>query len=136
MKRIKLLLMVFLSSCSINYRYSSSKSIDISNDKVQQIPVVVDLIVDTIRVKGGATNKYEYRLNDKLIKDTKKLAISNDIKLYGIDVLVFPTYEIGIQNNTIAVIVKGYPGKYKNFRKIKEEDIKYLNIDNRIIINK
>ena len=60
------------------------------------------------------------------IEDVKTLLVAEVLRKANADVLVEPRYVIETINNESIITVSGYHATYKNFRPIKEEDIKLI----------
>ncbi|GAB4281663.1 MAG: hypothetical protein Kow0068_06180 [Marinilabiliales bacterium] len=112
-------LITLLSSCSV-MKTSTSKALDIYGAGVIQIPVVVDLEVSEKKVTGSSEG---YSSN---IESIKQDAIADALKSSNADVLVEPKFETETSGGITKATVTGFPATYKNFRSLKEEDIKLL----------
>ena len=110
---------IVLFSCS-SVKTNTSKSLDIYGAGVIQKPVIVDLVVKEIKITGFATGS--------AVENVKSMAVANAINKANVDVLVEPVYEITTSNGKTTVTVTGFPGSYKNFRPMVEEDVKILEI--------
>jgi hypothetical protein len=106
---------ILFSSCS-STKINTAKSIDIYGAGVIQKPVIVDLVVKETKVTGFATGNG--------LETVKSMAIANAINKANIDILVEPKFEITTAGDKTTVTVNGFPGTYKNFRPMVEEDLK------------
>ena len=110
-----------LTSCSV-LKTNTSKTMDIYGAGVLHRPVIVDLEVSETKVTGNAM------LKGLLIDAVKQNAVTDALRKSGADVLVEPRFEIKCSRGYTSIAVIGFPATYKNFRSIKEEDIKLLNV--------
>ena len=123
MKKVLLLLsLIILASCSTT-KSGTSKSIDIVGPGVIHKPVIADL--DVSQEKISASSTFE-RLESMEV--AKNEVIRKALKNSNADVLVEPTFESTTTNGKTDLTVSGWPAKYKNFRQVNEEDIKFLEI--------
>ena len=123
MKRILLLLSVIIfTSCSTT-KSGTSKSIDIVGPGVIHKPVIADLDVEQEKISATATfNGIES------LDNARNEVIRKALKTANADVLVEPSFESTTSGGKTDLTVYGWPAKYKNFRQLTEEDIKYLEI--------
>jgi len=112
-------LIALLTSCSV-MKTSTSKTLDIYGAGVVQNPVLVDLEVSEKKVTGSSEG---YSSNLETIKQD---AIAEALKSSNADVLVEPKFETETSGGKTKATVTGFPATYKNFRPLKEEDIKLL----------
>jgi len=118
---IVLVLSIFASSCGVSVmKTTTSKTLDIHGAGVVQNPVLVDLEVKETKVTGTAEGW------NSSLEALKQNAIADAIAKTEADVLVDPKYQTETSNERITVTVTGFPATYKNFRPMKEEDIKLL----------
>jgi hypothetical protein len=110
----------YLVSCGTMSKSFTARTQQINKGEIVQNPLLADLDVKDIKVSGTATGKSIYR------EAVKQEAIANALKSSNADVLIEPSYEITTINDKITITVTGRPAVYKNFRTIKEEDIKLL----------
>ncbi len=110
-------LIVVLSSCS-SLKTNTAKSMDIYGAGVIQKPVIADLLVKETKITGFATGTG--------VENVKSMAIANAINKANVDVLIEPMYEITTTSGKTTVTVTGFPGTYKNFRPMVEDDVKLL----------
>jgi len=110
-----------LTSCSV-LKTNTSKTMEIYGAGVLHRPVIVDLEVSETKVTGNAM------LKGLLIDAVKQNAVTDALRKSGADVLVEPRFEIKYSRGYTSIAVIGFPATYKNFRSIKEEDIKLLNV--------
>ena len=85
----------------------------VDNHGVAVMPVMADLVVDSERsfTKLKAPNGMLTSLDDLKRKATGKLLVTS-----GADVVIGPQYIITKERDTIEVAVRGYLGRYNNFR--------------------
>ena len=117
-----ILISAFMTSCIIKKtETATTKIIDINGAGVIQKPTIVDLDVNGAKVSGRAVAKF-----GENIEDVKTLLVAEVLRKANADVLVEPRYVIETINNESIITVSGYHATYKNFRPIKEEDIKLI----------
>ena len=100
---------------------ATTKTLDINGAGVILKPTIVDLDVNGAKVSGRAVAKF-----GENIEDVKTLLVAEVLRKANADVLVEPRYVIETINNESIITVSGYHATYKNFRPIKEEDIKLI----------
>ncbi len=108
---------ILFSSCS-STKTNTAKSLDIYGAGVIQKPVIADLVVKETKVTGFATGS--------AVENVKSMAIANAINKANIDVLIEPKFEIITSGGKTTVTVNGFPGTYKNFRPMVEDDLKLV----------
>lgn len=118
---IVLVAAALLQSCTSVSKFSSAKTLDIAA-VVNQKPTLADLEVKDSKATGTAS----YKSTVKSFEAIKQEAVANALKSVNADILVEPKFETEINNYTITITVKGYPGFYKNFRAVKTEDLPVL----------
>lgn len=118
------LVALIFTSCTTT-RTSTIKTMDINNTEITQKPTLVDLDVKETRVIGTAISQ-----QGQLLENVKELAISNALKQSNADILVDPKFETETKGGKTTVTVTGFPASYINFRPLKEEDAKFISIDN------
>jgi hypothetical protein len=118
-----------LTSCN-PVKLITSKSTDINGQGVIQKPVIVDLEVKENKVNGSTTSP-----TSTGIEQIKSMAVADAVKKSNADILVEPIYEIITVNGQTTVNVTGFPGTYRNFRPIKEEDIPLLKTGSTQLVN-
>ncbi len=111
--------LVTIVACT-TIKTNTSKRLDIYGAGVIQKPVIVDLVVKETKITGYATGS--------ALENVKSMAIANAISKANVDVLVEPVFEISTSGGKTTVTVVGFPGYYKNFRPMLEEDINIINI--------
>ena len=127
MKKKKLLLLlsilsVLTTSCDSilqTTRTNTSKTLDIYGAGVVHNTVIVDLDVKETKINGLAEGFSS-------IEEAKQNAIVDALKKAEADVLVEPKFETETVNGKVSAEVTGFPATYKNFRPIKEQDLKLL----------
>jgi hypothetical protein len=115
------LIALIFTSCAMQ-KFHTSKTMDIYGAGVIQKPVIVDLDVKETKVTGTASDI------SGLLENIKSLAVNDALKTSNADVLVEPKFEIQTSGGRTTVTVTGWPATYKNFRAIKEEDVKLLDV--------
>ncbi|MDR1810918.1 MAG: hypothetical protein LBR34_11075 [Prevotella sp.] len=109
---------ILLPSCASKSTYSTVKTLGIQDYGVISKPVLADLNVSETKVTGFAVgikgNSYEALKNE---------AIKNAIDAVGADVLVEPQFTVDVTGNSVKITVKGYPGKYENFKSVEPNEI-------------
>lgn len=112
----------FMTSCIIKKtETATTKILYVNGVGIIQNPTIVDLDVNGAKVSGRAVAKF-----GENIEDVKTLLVAEVIRKANADVLVEPRYVIETINNESIITVSGYHATYKNFRPIKEEDIKLI----------
>jgi hypothetical protein len=98
----------------------SVKKIDISHGGVIQKPVIADLTVGQTKVQGTAQGKGNVEtIKAEAVRDAL-------IKAGNADVMIEPDFSISIKGMNAQVEVTGFPGTYKNFRTIEDNDSVWL----------
>ena len=113
---------VVLTSCSV-LKTNTSKTMDIYGAGVIQMPILVDLDVQPVKVSGTA-----YATKGISMENVKQDAVADALKKANADVLVEPKFETKTTGGRITANVTGWPAIYKNFRPIKPEDVKLLRV--------
>jgi hypothetical protein len=108
---------VLLFTSCVPVKTITTKSTDIQNFGVIQKPTIVDLEVKETKVTGTATAP------GQTLDMVKSQAIADALKKVNADVLVEPVFEIITASGQTTVTVTGFPGFYRNFRPMKEEDV-------------
>ena len=124
MRKIIYLIVIFafMTSCIMKKtETATTKTLDINGAGVIQKPTIVDLDVNGAKVSGRAVAKF-----GENIEDIKNLLVAEVLRKVNADVLVEPRYAFETVNNETTISVSGYPATYKNFRPIKEEDLKLI----------
>ncbi len=112
----------FMTSCIIKKtETATTKILYVNGVGIIQNPTIADLDVNGAKVSGRAVAKF-----GENIEDVKTLLVAEVIRKANADVLVEPRYVIETINNESIITVSGYHATYKNFRPIKEEDIKLI----------
>lgn len=117
MKNIYLLIAstCILSSCTTT-RQATIKTQNISQTRVTQHPMLVDLDIAEAKVSAQASG------SSTSIATVKNQAVWNAIDQANADVLVEPQYAMETTGSTVTVTVKGWPATYKNFRNMTPAD--------------
>ena len=124
MRKIIYLIVIFafMTSCIMQKtETATTKTLDINGAGVILKPTIVDLDVNGAKVSGRAVAKF-----GENIEDVKTLLVAEVLRKANADVLVEPRYAFETVNNETTISVSGYPATYKNFRPIKEEDLKLI----------
>ena len=124
MRKIIYLIVIFafMTSCIMKKtETATTKTLDINGAGVILKPTIVDLDVNGAKVSGRAVAKF-----GENIEDVKILLVAEVLRKSNADVLVEPRYAFETVNNETTISVSGYPATYKNFRPIKEEDLKLI----------
>ena len=124
MRKIIYLIVIFafMTSCIMKKtETATTKTLDINGAGVILKPTIVDLDVNGAKVSGRAVAKF-----GENIEDVKTLLVAEVLRKANADVLVEPRYVIETINNESIITVSGYHATYKNFRPIKEEDLKLI----------
>lgn len=135
---MKKLLLIFLLTALLAYSCTTvregytARETDIITSVIQ-IPVVVDLIVDSVKVVGVSESSLK---NFSDISDMKNMALADAIIKAGCDVIISPVYETKISKTAVTVNVTGYPAKYRNFRSITSDDIPLIDAEKARILGK
>ena len=117
-----ILISAFMTSCIIKKtETATTKILYVNGVGIIQNPTIVDLDVNGAKVSGRAVAKF-----GENIEDVKTLLVAEVLRKANADVLVEPRYVIETINNESIITVSGYHATYKNFRPIKEEDIKLI----------
>lgn len=112
---------IIFIACSSTIKTSTSKTTDIYGAGVIHKPVIVDLEVRETKVSGSAESN-----STQDIESVKYAAVVDALKNAKADVLVEPVYETTIIGTKKSATVTGFPGTYKNFRTIKQEDLQLI----------
>ena len=124
MRKIIYLIVIFafMTSCIMKKtETATTKTLDINGAGVILKPTIVDLDVNGAKVSGRAVAKF-----GENIEDVKILLVAEVLRKANADVLVEPRYAFETVNNETTISVSGYPATYKNFRPIKEDDLKLI----------
>lgn len=123
MKQLLILAMAAasLSACSTVQKSRTVKTTDIYGPGVMHLPVIADLDVQEQKVTGRAEGR-----STASIEVLKLDAIADALKASNADVLVEPIFDIVVDGNQKTVKVTGFPGHYRNFRKMVPADTLYL----------
>ena len=126
MRKIIYLIVIFafMTSCIMKKtETATTKTLDINGAGVILKPTIVDLDVNGAKVSGRAVAKF-----GENIEDVKILLVAEVLRKANADVLVEPRYAFETVNNETTISVSGFPATYKNFRPLKEEDLKLINL--------
>lgn len=125
MRKIAMILVAgaLFASCSQSTSLYTAQTAEVIDHGIHQLPMTAELDIKDTKVKGVAFGKISTPIDQ--LKDN---AIANALKTVNADVLVEPIFEIVRTSSRIDVIVTGYPGTYKNFRLMTEDDKKKLRV--------
>ena len=118
------------SSCISSSKTTSVTTVDVTHTGVLQKPVIVDLNVESTKIKGTASGSATN------VQAVKNEAINNAISARNADILVEPNFTITSRQNNVTVEVSGYPAKYTNSRTVSESDSIWLRHANAIYMAK
>jgi hypothetical protein len=119
---LTLLVSVFMMSCASLTSSGTTKSMDIIGPGVFHVPVLADLEVSSTKV--SATQVFPMGTT---VENAKNETVRKLLQSHGADVLIEPTFET-LTKHKITITVYGFPAKYKNFRSVKEDDLKLLEL--------
>lgn len=139
MKRILQLLVcglgigLLFSSCSMfNYTTYTAKTMGIEN-RIVQMPTVVDLVVDSMRHEKDTVWENILFKQHTSVKNQMDYLIASILEESGADVLVEPKASLDTKMSWIRsnykLSVTGYPARYVNFRPATMEDMLLLGMD-------
>ena len=113
---------LFLTSCG-SLKTTTSKTMDIYGAGIIHKPVIVDLNVKETKVTGTATMS-----TNMTLEAVKREAVADALRKTNADVLVEPKFQTTTAHDRTTATVTGFPATYTNFRSIKEEDVKLLQV--------
>lgn len=113
---------LFLTSCG-SLKTTTSKTMDIYGAGIIHKPVIVDLDVKETKVTGTATMS-----TNMTLEAVKREAVADALRKANADVLVEPKFQTTTDHGRTTATVTGFPATYSNFRPIKEEDVKLLQV--------
>lgn len=117
--RSSLLMLVVVLACSCaTISTRTVETMRIYGPGVIHHPVMVDLVVDEIKVSGSVT-----LASARTDSEGKQLAVAEALKQSGADVLVQPSYFMQNDGSQTTYTVTGFPAKYKNFRPMEPADV-------------
>ena len=120
-------LLLLLSATTIiscnTVKSGTAKTIDIYGAGVLHKPVIADLDVNPQK-----TSKTIKLKSIESLENAKNEIVRELLKENNADLLVEPKFESTTTNGRTELTVYGWLAFYKNFRPIKEEDIKFLEI--------
>lgn len=121
---LPLLLVAVFSSCSL----LSFKTATVDADYIAKHgfmmakPQLVEIAVEKRKIEGSAVVKNKLYGGPAATDAAKNLAVMDAIKKGGADIIVQPFFEIESNGKFTTVVVRGFAGKYKEFRDIKHSD--------------
>ena len=117
-----IVIFAFMTSCIMKKtETATTKILYVNGVGIIQNPTIADLDVNGAKVSGRAVAKF-----GENIEEVKILLVAEVLRKANADVLVEPRYAFETVNNETTISVSGYPATYKNFRPIKEEDLKLI----------
>lgn len=125
--------LIALSACSSVSKIKTTDVDYIRKTGVLAHPLLAEVEVKNEKVKGEYLMKTaSYTVNPKY---GKNMAIADAIEKSNADYLVHPMYEIEKGSSKTTIKVTGYPGVYKEFRKIVPADSTVLKLGQAIPVN-
>lgn len=120
-----LLSTLLLSSCQISHKSASIGVEDIKKSGfVMAKPLVSEIDVENVKVEGRAviSNKLYQASSGGVNGAAMNLAVIDAVKKAGCDIIVQPVYELENSGTYTTATVRGFAGRYKNFREITVAD--------------
>lgn len=129
-----------LCSCG-TYTYQESTARFVEPSRAGFVtPVVADMIVSEEKIENSVEIEIELKKPEinaimqadaqgreaPIVLSWKKYALSETIKKFKADDIVFPTFTISpsdTKRNVLVITVTGHTAVYKNFRKATQEDV-------------
>lgn len=119
-----------LASCTIQQealvvtgtKSEAARSIPIRSGGFYHLPVVGDLVVDSLRVKELTRFDGKYGST----RSAKRIALAKLMENSGADVIVDPRYEMQKSEGDLEISVSGFPGRYANFHSADLGEIEVL----------
>ena len=141
---IKFILIVvaatMVGGCTSTKVYTSTSSQEIAHNGIIQQPKIAYISVDAKHKITGKSNVKAKTVHCPTIDEMKEQAEYDALKANSVDVLIEPMYKITVvdhpKTREITVEVEGFPGKYTEFRDIKEvrkEDLEALRLYGNIL---
>ncbi|WP_264549996.1 hypothetical protein [Flavobacterium sp. N2820] len=124
--KTKILILSLLATTIIScntIKSGTAKTIDIYGAGVLHKPVIADL-----EVNPQKTSKTIKLKSIESLENAKNEIVRELLKENNADLLIEPKFESTTINGKTELTVNGWLAFYKNFRPIKEEDIKFLEI--------
>ena len=118
MRNLIILIIYFVIFTSCSTLTLTPKTQNINSSGILQLPVVAELQVKNEKITGESSQTSNTSLS--IIKSN---AVNNALSKSPGDVLIEPNYIIKTERGMTHVTVTGYPGIYKNFHTITEDDI-------------
>jgi hypothetical protein len=115
-------LSLLLVSCSTSVKTATVDTARISrNGFIMAKPQIVDIVVEKRKIEGRAVilNR-EYP--NSAINAAKNLAVIDAVKKGNADIIVQPIFEINSNMTNTTAVVKGFAGKYTDFRDLTNAD--------------
>lgn len=113
---------IMLTSCTTSIKTATVDTARISkNGFIMAKPQLVDIVVEKRKIEGRAIIvNSEYGVN--AIAAAKNLAVIDAVKKGNADIIVQPIFEIESNMKNTTATVKGFAGKYTDFRDITASD--------------
>jgi hypothetical protein len=113
---------IMLTSCTTSVKTATVDTARISrNGFIMAKPQVVDIVVEKRKIEGRAIIvNSEYGAN--AIIAAKNLAVIDAVKKGNADIIVQPIFEIESNVKNTTATVKGFAGKYTDFRDVTSAD--------------
>ncbi|GHM99221.1 hypothetical protein WSM22_07110 [Cytophagales bacterium WSM2-2] len=122
---------IVLSSCQLAHKSASIGVEDIKKSGfVMAKPLISDIEVDNQKIEGRAviSNKLYQASAGGARGAAMNLAVIDAVKKANCDIIVQPVYEIENSGTYTTATVRGFAGRYKNFREITAEDTAAFNV--------
>ncbi|MEA3447706.1 MAG: hypothetical protein U9Q98_04535 [Bacteroidota bacterium] len=120
MRKLIILIISFVIFISCSTLTLTPKTQNINSSGILQLPVVAELEVKNEKITGESSQMHASNNSLSIIKSN---AVNNALSKSSGDVLIEPKYIIKTERGMTQVTVTGYPGIYKNFHTITEDDI-------------
>jgi hypothetical protein len=113
---------IILTSCTTSVKTATVDTARISrNGFIMAKPQIVDIVVEKRKIEGRAIIlNSEYGAN--AIGAAKNLAVIDAVKKGNADIIVQPIFEIESNPRNTTATVKGFAGKYTDFRDLTNAD--------------
>jgi hypothetical protein len=125
MKKLIILIIFFVNFTSCSTLTLTPKTQNINSRGIIQLPVVAELEVKNEKITGEAS-----QTSNTSLSIIKSKAVNNALSKSSGDVLIEPNYIIKTDRGMTHVTVTGYPGVYKNFHTITEDDMPLIKAGN------
>jgi len=123
---------LFITSCGSMSKIKTTDVDSIDKTGILAHPIIAEVEIKNTKVAGQYIIKTEqYKLNKEY---GKNMAIADAVQKAKCDYLVHPMYEIIIETRNTTINVTGFPGVYKEFRKMEARDSTILKMSQTSII--